>query len=412
MGTKANKSGVFTSGIETSKSLTVFMMLTAFASNGYSMGTAKPNDPVATPTPAPTPAPTPKPTPTPVPKPSPSKRSFGVHGLVDISTNFDLGTLSMPSLKPSCLKSSGIELIAIDPGHDDSSSSRRSDAKVRGGNGKYVFLWPKVHEGQLNMVTSLLAAHYMVSNPALSESERKEMEQMVRLSRYPGEKRFGEYELDEGYVSSSVGSIDHTVTNRRERVNQMLRQHRPFTGSTAKGWGSTVKNVQERALFLSVHANSTEYFDEGDFGWMIPPNSSSVASKILSFQNALAGGFGFHMFNTLKPRDSDDDKVYRLKKDIYQNYEASKIRKGKHSTNLAMLSTSLGTSNTVKVLSEGFVMNGKAGHIAHLELNDSTPMLMQAYRDGDQVQEYGVSSIYDAYARSIVAGIANFSKCN
>lgn len=376
-------------------------MLSSYQS--YAMGSPRAEDPVAV-TPV-TPAPV-------TPTPPAGKRSFDVHGLVTVQTNYDLGTMSLPTLKPACLKSSGFDLIALDPGHDDTSASRRSDAKVRGGNGKYVFLWPKVHEGQLNMVTSLLVAHYMLSNPALSAAEKRELTQMIRLSRYPGERRFGDYELEEGYISSSVGSIDDTVTNRRNRVNQMIRSHRKYSSSNAKGWASAVSNVQERAMFVSVHANSTDYFDEGDFGWVIPPNTTSIGTLTSAFQTALAQGFGSQMLAALTPKSSDDRDIFNLKNAIYKNYETSKVRKTKHSTNLAMLSTSLGTAKTLKVLSEGFVMNGKAGHIAHLELNASSPRAMRVFRGSTQVQEYGVSSVYDGYAKSLVLGIANQVKCN
>ncbi len=339
-----------------------------------------------------------------------TKRDIDVGGLVQIKSNFDLQTLSLPKLTPSCLRKNNFELIAVDPGHDDSSASRRSDAKVRGGNGRYVFAWPKVHEGNLNMVTSLLMYHYIVSNPALTAAEQKEISKMVRLSRYPGEKKFGEYEVQEGYASSSVGTIDHTVTNRRNRVNQMIKSHRA-PASTNTGWSSSVSNVQEKSIFLSVHANSTEYFDEGDFGWMIPPNSTSISTLIASFQSALASGFGTQFFRALQPKSSDDDDIYSLKNSTYRNYETAKIRKNKHSDNLAMLSTSLGTSKTLKILAEGLVMNGKVGHIAHIELNDPAPKFLQAYRDGNEVFEYGYSTMYDAYAKSLVSGVANLLKC-
>lgn len=342
------------------------------------------------------------------PAPVVNKRSFDVNGLVTVNSNYDLPTMSLPKLTPACLKANGFDLIAIDPGHDDTAASTRSDAKVRGGNGKFVILWPKVHEGNLNMVTSLLVEHYLTSNAALSDAQKKEISQMVRLSRYPGERRFGEYELEDGYISSSVGLIDDTVINRRERVNQMLRFNRPYSSSSPKGWStSEVKNVQERAMFLSIHANSSDFYDEGDFGWMIPPNTTSVPTLTLNFQNALAAGFGSQMFGFLKPSSTDDNNVYSLKNAIYNNYTASQIKKSKHSLNLAMLSASLGTPKTLKILSEGFVMNGKVGHIAQVELNSSSPKLFSVYREGVDVKEYGVSSVYDAYAKSIVAGMAN-----
>lgn len=365
----------------------------------FAMGAPAPKNPSVTPVPTPT--------------PTPNRRSFDVNGLVTVKSNYDLSAMSLPKLTPSCLKANGFDLIALDPGHDDTLASQRSDAKVRGGNGKFVFLWPKVHEGNLNMVTSLLVEYYLTSNPALSESQKREMAQMVRLSRYPGERRFGEYELEDGYINSSVGLIDDTVINRRDRVNQMLRLHRPYSSSSAKGWSSdVVQNVQERSMFLSIHANSSDYFDEGDFGWMIPPNTTAIPSLTLAFQNALAAGFGSQMFGFLKPSSSDDNNIYNLKNAVYNNYTTSQIQKNKHNLNLAMLSASLGTAKTLKVLSEGFVMNGKVGHIAQVELSSSNSKMFSVYRDGVAVKDYGVSSVYDAYAKSIVAGMANLLTCN
>ena len=385
--------------------ITVALATIFVPSVGVAMGSPQASDPVGS---------NPgvgNPPPVVVTPPAPAaKRSIAVAGLVDIKTNFDLQTLSIPKLTPSCLRKNNFEMIALDPGHDDSSASRRSDAKVRGGNGRFVFIWPKVHEGQLTMVTSLMMYHYLTTNLALSSSEQREMSRMVRLSRYPGERRFGEYEIEAGYNSSSVGIIDDTVTNRRNRVNQMIRAHRA-PASTSTGWSSQAINVQEKSIFVSVHANSTEYFDEGDFGWVVPPNATSIPTLTGTFLSALASGFGAHMFSVLQPRSSDESDVFALKRSISTNYETAKIRKGKHSDNLAMLSTSLGTAKTLKVLSEGFVMNGKVGHLANLELTDSAPKLLEAYRKGSEVFEYGYYSMYDAYARSLVAGMANLLKC-
>lgn len=395
---------------KTIKTQATLLLATAiFPSLAFAMGSPKPSNPVTPPSAPVVVIPPPAPVVVP-PPPAIGKRSIDVAGLVQIKTNFDLSTLSLPKLTPSCLRKNGFEMIALDPGHDDSSSSRRSDAKVRGGNGKYVFIWPKVHEGQLTMTTSLMMYHYLVSNPALSAGEQREISKMVRLSRYPGERKFGEYEVEEGYSSSSVGSIDFTVTNRRNRVNQMIRSHRA-PASTNTGWSSNVTNVQEKAIFVSVHANSTEYFDEGDFGWMIPPNTTSITTLTTNFLNALATGFGSQMLAALQPKSADANDIFNLKKSISTNYQTDKIRKGKHSDNLAMLSTSLGTDKTLKILSEGFVMNGKVGHIAHLEMNASSPKMLEAYRNGTEVFEYAYSTMYDAYARSLVAGMANLLKC-
>ncbi|HVJ64889.1 MAG TPA: hypothetical protein VM901_06510 [Bdellovibrionota bacterium] len=381
-------------------SWSISILILISANQAFATGSPRPDNGTTNPSEPSTPTPTPT-----------KKREFNLAKLVDIKSNFDLTTLSLPKLTPSCLRKNNFELIAIDPGHDDSSASRRSDAMVRGGNGKFVFLWPKVHEGQLNMVTALLMYHYIVSNPALSSAEKSEIAKMVRLSRYPGEKRFGEYEIEAGYTASSVGSIDDTVTNRRNRVNQMIRSHRAPT-STSSGWAGSTTNVQEKTIFLSVHANSTSYFDEGDYGWMIPPNTTSISTLTGTFQSALASGFGTEMFSALKPLSSDDSEVSRLKNAVFSVYQTPSIRKGKHSDNLAMLSTSLGTAKTLKVLSEGFVMNGKVGHIANIELNAASPKWLQAYRDGEEVFEYGYSTVYDAYAKSLVSGLSNLLKCD
>lgn len=399
-----------TQRVTTSKTIktqvTLLLATAILPSVAFAMGSPKPSTPANPPT-VPVVV---TPPPVVVPPPAVGKRLFDVAGLVQIKTNFDLQTLTLPKLTPACLRKNGFEMIALDPGHDDSSSSRRSDAKVRGGNGKYVFIWPKVHEGQITMTTSLLMYHYLVSNPALSASEQREISRMVRLSRYPGERKFGEYEVEEGYSSSSVGSIDFTVTNRRNRVNQMIRSHRA-PASTNTGWSSALSNVQEKSIFISVHANSTDYFDEGDFGWMIPPNTTSASTLTANFLNALASGFGSQMFASLQPRSADENDIFNLKKSISTNYQTDKIRKGKHSDNLAMLSTSLGTAKTLKILSEGFVMNGKVGHIAHLEMSASSPKTLEAYRNGNEVFDYAYSTMYDAYARSLVAGMSNLLKC-
>ena len=160
-------------------------------------------------------------------------------------------TIIIFNIKPSCLKKNGVELLVLDPGHDDSPVSRRSDDKVRAESG-LKFLWPKIHEGQLNSAVAWLAFETILLDPSLSEEERDELRSMIRFSRYPGEASFGEFEKSQGYYSMTQGKIDSGVGNRQSRVNTMMRSHRKFQSSAKPKWSSNFSNIQDREELLNT----------------------------------------------------------------------------------------------------------------------------------------------------------------
>jgi hypothetical protein len=147
--------------------------------------------------------------------------------------------------------------LILDPGHDDSSASRRSDARVRGGQGGTTFLWPKIHEGQLNSAVSWMAFEMILRDPSLSSSERDELRTMIRFTRYPGEKYFGQYESRESYYSSNQGTIDSGITNRRDRANYMMQKHRSYSPSNQGVWSTQLSNVSDQTF---SHRGSCQLF--------------------------------------------------------------------------------------------------------------------------------------------------------
>ena len=75
-----------------------------------------------------------------------------------------------------------------------------------------------------------------------------------------------------------------------------------------------------------------------------------------------------------------------------------------------MLSSVIKTPN--KVLLEGFVMNGKMGHLAQIDIkNSSARKKLEFYRSGKLMASYDVAELYMAYARSIVKGIQEKTDC-
>ncbi|MBP7845701.1 MAG: hypothetical protein KA116_12920 [Proteobacteria bacterium] len=390
--------------------LASLLILQTYSNALWAMGSPKP-EPTPTPTPKPEPTPTPKPDPkpTPTPTPTPSKGFLGTSFIEPKAINFSFKAESGLGVTPSCLKKSGFELLVLDPGHDDSSNSRRSDAKVRGGNGKYVFLWPEVHEGNLTMVTSYLAYEYLLGNPSLSERDRSELKTMIRFTRLPGEKTFGQYEKDSGYGPLG-GSITSGIDNRKERVNIMMANHRPYDASTGKASSTRSVDYSGKTLMLSVHANSTDYFDEGDLSWMIPPKNPESPSSIKDLVLSLRKGFSLEFGDFLDVQSSDSSEVAKLKQGAEPSVRETSIRTNEHEQNLAMLSSVIKTPN--KVLLEGFVMNGKMGHLAQIDIkNSSARKKLEFYRSGKLMATYDVAELYMAYARSIVKGIQEKTDC-
>lgn len=391
------------------------------------MGT-KPPAPAPAPTPAPTPRPTPRPTPTPAPTPapvpapvpepgpapapSPSGAMSANYFLEAKAINFQPEPVQGINLRPECLVQNGVELIVLDPGHDDTSNSIRSEGKDTP-NGKAYFGRPRVHEGKLTMITAWLAYDLMLKDSNLSSSDRKKLQSMIRLARYPGEKTFGEYEKTAGYYSTTQGTIDEGVGNRQARVNYMMRNHREYDPNRSNGWGATLKDVASKTVFLSVHANNTdELYDAVDVSWVIPPKDAPSSGATYKLGRAVANAMSeeFSEFATVRPGDSAE--VQRLKNGVDDSFRSNKIRLESHSTNLAMLSSSLGNSSTRKLLLEAFMMSGKAGHLANIDiLNVKPARSLQLLRAGKVVATYDYSPLYLHYARSLVKAVGDTYGC-
>ena len=122
----------------------------------------------------------------------------------------------------------------------------------------------------------------------------------------------------------------------------------------------------------------------------------------------MARHFGGYFRNT----NGEPREIASMKRDLQRTANKDNIRRGQHSQNLAMLRSGLGTSQTVKLLLEGFVMNGKAGNIAHREITrNSNAMKLHFSRANKHVRSYDVSNVYITYARSIAQGISDQFGC-
>jgi hypothetical protein len=315
------------------------------------------------------------------------------------------------SFRPDCFRAKGVELLILDPGHDDSTASRRSDAKVRGGGDKFQFLWPKIHEGNLNQVAAWMIYDLILKDVRLTPAERRELQTMIRFSRHPGEKTFGQYEKEMGYYAETQGTIDDTVTNRKARINYMMQNHRAYNPDSLSYWSGPKKDVSSKTVMLSVHANSSDFFDEGDVTWIIPPKETATTSATYSLLNNLVSGFSNRLGDYFESALGDSQTVKELKAGAAPSVTLSRIIKREHSDNLAMLSPTLGNSSTRKILTEGFVMNGKAGHLANLEITGNTPKKLVFRHAGATANTYDVAELYLAYARSIVQGLNNAFGC-
>jgi hypothetical protein len=328
------------------------------------------------------------------------------------SANFDLSEIADVEIRPSCLRAAGIDLLVFDPGHDDTSSSRRSDAKVRGGDGKYVFLWPSVHEGNLNMATAWMAYELMLKSSKLSAVERDELATMIRFTRYPGESDFGQYEKALSYSSATQGKIDWTITNRKSRVNYMIQNHRPYDRSGRNNFSPVKKNVVSRSALISVHADSSSYFGDDTHTWPIVGKGVNLSQVSKSLRSFLIPGLSEGFTDYFSGERDDSNEERSLKRASLPFAAEDEILTRDHSDNLAMLSKDIGGNGMPKVLIEGFVMNSKAGNLAHLELTGSNAPKLSFQRDGRTVATYGAASLYQAYARSIVRGIAAAYGCD
>jgi len=340
----------------------------------------------------------------------PTTQSFIGHPFFEAQAeNFELPFSPLPPLEPGCLKRSGWDLVILDAGHDDSEASMRSDSRIRGGDGRLVFLWPEVHEGQLNWLTAYLAYEIIVGNPALSLSQKNELKSMLRFTRHPGETFYGEFEALEGYGERG-GEITSGIENRLERANQMIRFHRPFDPETQTFSKLRVQDVTNRALLLSIHANSSDYYDEDDLTWIIPPfevnRGPNMEGILTSFQEA----FSVSLSDYLRDLPEDTPERSRLKRLPRETVLKENILLKEHWRDLTMLKPEIRTFD--KLLLEGFVMNGMIGHLAMLDIRgESQRMRVVTSRKGRHLARYSFSFLYYAYAEAIVRSLLLRTGC-
>jgi hypothetical protein len=107
---------------------------------------------------------------------------------------------------------------------------------------------------------------------------------------------------------------------------------------------------------------------------------------------------------------ADSSEVRSLKSGLRPSFAESKISLNSHPKDLAMLSSQLGSQRTSKMLTEGFVMNGKAGNLARRQLEGEGMKIKFNYK-GSRVQTYLVSDVYIQYAKSIAEGIGESFGC-
>jgi hypothetical protein len=228
---------------------------------------------------------------------------------------------------------------------------------------------------------------------------------MIRFTRHPGEKYFGDWEQSAGY-STRGGLITDGVENRAARINSMAANHRLYDSSTGTYNKNQKVNVTSKSIMLSVHANSTDYFNEGDNIWIIPPKSGADSSLISS----LKAGFSTSWLNFFKILSTDDATNKSLKNGAASSAELSKIKTATHSVNLAVLGSSVSIRR--KALLEGWVMNGKVGNLSNRDMKELPPRSkIEFYRSGSLVKSYDVTEVYKTYAKSIVRGLNKYLAC-
>jgi hypothetical protein len=241
----------------------------------------------------------------------------------------------------------------------------------------------------------------MLKDSSLSAAEREELRSMIRFSRLPGEREFGEYEKEEGYAERVNGPITSDTTNRLEHVNYMMSHHRRVPHA--------LEDVTGRTLIQMVHANSSGFYDRADYLWIMRPQAMS--DKAWSYFRSLARGFESEMASYFRLLPGDNDVVRGLKDAVRPTYAASRTMMN-HYAGSRMLGPLLGNGQTVRALAEGFFMDGRAGNLVYRELSSPNhSKYLRFERDGRQVARYIISDLYVNYARSIVRGISNEYGC-
>jgi|GEM_PF-1380614 len=323
------------------------------------------------------------------------------HPILEAFTeNFVVEPPSGNPLKPECLRRRGIDLIVLDAGHDDSELSRRSEAK-RCRTCPDEFLRPLIHEGHANQAVAWMAFDLMLKDPSLNDAERTELRGMVRFTRLPGELNYGEYEKALGYTDRLNGPITSNTVNRVEHVNHMMAYHRRVADRT--------EDVTSRTLMQSIHANSSGYYNAADYLWVMRPQN--ITDNAWSYLRSLAAGFASEMPPYFMGEKGDSEEVRRLKDAVRPTYVAERTRLD-HYDGTRMLGPLVGNAQTIRALSEGFFMDGKAGELVYRELSDpAQAKSLRFNREGREIASYAVSDLYVLYARSLVKGISNQFGC-
>lgn len=325
---------------------------------------------------------------------------FSPTSLRSIAENFEVSSVSGVSLKPQCLRNHGLDLIVIDAGHDDSILSRRSEAK-RCPDCPTEVLRPLIHEGQLNAAVSNMIFDMMMKDASLTSQERAELRSMVRLSRHPGEVLFGEYEVAMGRLAQTNGPIRPNTENRLEHINIMMNQHLDASGVR--------RDVTSRTLIQMIHANNASFYDRADYLWILRPLQMSPIAW--EYFQSLARGFQQEMQPYFSWRKSDPQLIRELKDAVRPHYHEDRTKMD-HSDVTRMLRPGLGNEQTIRALSEGFFMDGKAGNLVHREIsNPSHNKYLSFYRENQVVARYIISDLYVQYARSVVRGIGERFGC-
>ncbi len=332
------------------------------------------------------------------------------------SQNIDIRSPSGINFRPQCLKNAGVDLIILDAGHDDSPDSQRSEALPYQGASAPQELRPKVHEGHLNMVTAWMVYDMILKDSHLSDLERRELQTMLRLTRHPGEKSFGEFEKDFGYSNSIEGPINPGVDYRKEHTNYMMAHHRAFDPHSENFLSDLTEDVTSRSVMVSIHGNATDgYYNDIDLAWVITPQNIPNTDPSYLLGQTVAQGLSLAMPGFFQIYPGDNFVISQLKSAVFGTYDLGKIYVQAHQKDLRMLSTGLGNPHTNKILVEGFMMTGKAGDLVQRELtNDSIPQKgLSFYRGGSHlVASYDVSDLYYRYAQSIVIGLSRSYGCH
>ena len=330
------------------------------------------------------------------------------------SINFDPRPLDGIKITPQCLRAKGYKLFLMDSGHDESPLSMRSEARRSEQSREKEFLRPRIHEGKLNQLVSWLVYDLILKGSHLNALERRELSTMIRFTRHPGERVFGDYEQRAGYSNSNQGEMDSSVLNRVDRVNFAMNKHRLFDPSRADGWSQQTTSVPDETLFVSIHSNNSGgVYDDADYSWIILDPEAHLGSMDYVAARKMAESFDEILPDYLEESSNDSAVDKRLKFESRDAFALSRTKIMPLTRPLKMMSRMVGSDNTTKFLTESFFMTGKVGHLLHRELEDSSRYkAVQFFRGSQKVADYQVSRLYMMYAQSVVLGINRYLGCD